>query len=211
VDAGTGAGMAIAMEESGGIGVMHRNFDPDGQAGQVRQVKKFESGMVVNPLTIGPEAKLSDAMTLMKDHGFSGIPVVTGAAKGVPGKLVGILTNRDVRFATDPHQKVSELMTHENLVTVREGVSQDEAKRMLHKYRIEKLLVVDDQYRCVGLITVKDMEKAVAHPLACKDAQGRLRVAAATTAAQDGFDRTERLIDPRAALIALDTSHGPSP
>src|SRR4030095_3348380 len=131
--------------------------------------------MVVNPLTIGPDAKLSDAMALMKDHGFSGIPVVTGGSKGVPGKLVGILTNRDVRFATDPHQKVSELMTHENLVTVREGVSQDEAKRMLHKYRIEKLLVVDDQYRCVGLITVKDMEKAVAHPLACKDAHGRLR------------------------------------
>src|SRR5258706_363610 len=195
MDTVTEARMAIAMAQSGGIGVIHRNFDPDGQAAQVRQVKKFESGMVVNPLTIGPDAKLSDAMTLMKDHGFSGIPVVTGAAKGVPGKLVGILTNRDVRFATDPHQKVSELMTHENLVTVREGVSQDEAKRMLHKYRIEKLLVVDDQYRCVGLITVKDMEKAVAHPLACKDAQGRLRVAAATTVGEDGFDRTERLID----------------
>src|SRR6185437_8174214 len=123
---------------------------------QVRQVKKFESGMVVNPLTIGPDAMLSDARALMNHHGFSGIPVVTGASKGVPGKLVGILTNRDVRFATDPRQKVSELMTHENLVTVREGVSQDEAKRMLHHHRIEKLLVVDDQYRCVGLITVKD-------------------------------------------------------
>src|SRR5207248_2830236 len=195
MDTVTEARMAIAMAQSGGIGVIHRNFDPDGQAAQVRQVKKYESGMVVNPLTIGPDAKLSDAMALMKDHGFSGIPVVTGASKNVPGKLIGILTNRDVRFATDPKQKVSELMTHENLVTVREGVSQDEAKRMLHKHRIEKLLVVDDQYRCVGLITVKDMEKAVAHPLACKDARGRLRVAAATTVGEGGFERTERLIE----------------
>ncbi|HEY5084956.1 MAG TPA: IMP dehydrogenase, partial [Rhizomicrobium sp.] len=144
MDTVTEARMAIAMAQAGGIGVIHRNFDVEGQAAQVRQVKKFESGMVVNPLTIGPDAMLSDAMALMKDHGFSGIPVVTGADKGVPGKLVGILTNRDVRFATDPRQKISELMTHENLVTVREGVSQDEAKRMLHQHRIEKLLVVDD-------------------------------------------------------------------
>src|SRR5829696_384939 len=193
MDTVTEARMAIAMAQAGGVGVIHRNFDPEGQAAQVRQVKKYESGMVVNPLTIGPDAMLSDAMTLMTDHGFSGIPVVTGASKGVPGKLVGILTNRDVRFATDPRQKISELMTHENLVTVREGVSQDEAKRMLHQHRIEKLLVVDDQYRCVGLITVKDMEKAVAHPLACKDAQGRLRVAAATTVGEGGFERTKRL------------------
>src|ERR1700748_185170 len=174
MDTVTEARMAIAMAQAGGIGVIHRNFDVDGQAAQVRQVKKYESGMVVNPLTIGPDATLSDALACMRDHGISGVPVVTGG-NGKPGKLVGILTNRDVRFATDPRQKISELMTHENLVTVREGVSQDEAKRMLHKHRIEKLLVVDEQYRCVGLITVKDMEKAVAHPLACKDAQGRLR------------------------------------
>src|SRR4051795_10164770 len=193
MDTVTEARMAIAMAQAGGIGVIHRNFDIEGQAAQVRQVKKYESGMVVNPLTISPDAMLSDAMALMRDHGFSGIPVVTGGSKGVPGKLVGILTNRDVRFATDPRQKISELMTHENLVTVREGVSQDEAKRMLHKHRIEKLLVVDDQYRCVGLITVKDMEKAVAYPLACKDSQGRLRVAAATTGGEGGFDRTERV------------------
>src|SRR5213082_157016 len=210
MDTVTEARMAIAMAQSGGVGVIHRNFDVDGQAAQVRQVKKYESGMVVNPLTIGPDAMLSDAMALMKDHGFSGIPVVTGASKGVPGKLVGILTNRDVRFATDPTQKISELMTHENLVTVREGVSQDEAKRMLHKHRIEKLLVVDEQYRCVGLITVKDMEKAVAHPLACKDAQGRLRVAAATTVGDGGHERTERLIDAGVDLIVVDTAHGHS-
>src|SRR5258708_9179958 len=155
MDTVTEARMAIAMAQAGGVGVIHRNFDPEGQAAQVRQVKKYESGMVVDPLTIGPDAPLSDALTLMEDHGISCIPAGTGAAKNTPGKLVGILTNRDVRFATDPKQKISELMTHENLVTVREGVSQDEAKRMLHKNRIEKLLVVDEQYRCVGLITVK--------------------------------------------------------
>src|SRR5580700_3773747 len=210
MDTVTEARMAIAMAQAGGVGVIHRNFDPEGQAAQVRQVKKYESGMVVNPLTIAPDATLSDALTLMKDHGISGIPVVTGGGKNTPGKLVGILTNRDVRFATDPRQKISELMTHENLVTVREGVSQDEAKRMLHQHRIEKLLVVDDQYRCVGLITVKDMEKAVAHPLASKDAQGRLRVAAATTVGADGYERTERLIEAGVDLIVVDTAHGHS-
>ncbi|MCO5129028.1 MAG: IMP dehydrogenase [Xanthobacteraceae bacterium] len=210
MDTVTEARMAIAMAQAGGIGVIHRNFDPEGQAAQVRQVKKYESGMVVNPLTIGPDAQLADALLLMKDHGFSGIPVVTGGGHGRPGKLVGILTNRDVRFATDPQQKVSELMTHENLVTVREGVSQEEAKRMLHKHRIEKLLVVDEQYRCVGLITVKDMEKAVTHPLACKDAQGRLRVAAATTVGEGGHERTERLIDAGVDVIVVDTAHGHS-
>jgi IMP dehydrogenase len=166
MDTVTEARMAIAMAQAGGLGVIHRNFDAEGQAAQVRQVKKFESGMVVNPLTIGPDAMLSDALALMSDHGFSGIPVTTGGSGASPGKLVGILTNRDVRFATDPRQKVSELMTHENLVTVREGVSEEEAKRMLHQHRIEKLLVVDEQYRCVGVITVKDMEIAVAHPMA---------------------------------------------
>jgi IMP dehydrogenase len=210
MDTVTEARMAIAMAQAGGIGVIHRNFDPEGQAAQVRQVKKFESGMVVNPLTISPDAKLADALALMNQYGFSGIPVVTGAQGDSPGKLVGILTNRDVRFATDPSQKVSELMTHQNLVTVREGVSQDEAKKLLHQHRIEKLLVVDDQYRCVGLITVKDMEKAVAHPLASKDAQGRLRVAAATTVGEGGYERTERLIEAGVDLVVVDTAHGHS-
>ncbi|MFT3937817.1 IMP dehydrogenase [Rhodopseudomonas sp.] len=210
MDTVTEARMAIAMAQAGGLGVIHRNFDPEGQAAQVRQVKKFESGMVVNPLTISPEAKLADALALMNQYGFSGIPVVTGAQGHGPGKLVGILTNRDVRFATDPAQKVSELMTHENLVTVREGVSQGEAKKLLHQHRIEKLLVVDDQYRCVGLITVKDMEKAVAHPLASKDAQGRLRVAAATTVGEGGYERTERLIEAGVDVVVVDTAHGHS-
>src|SRR5262245_38538644 len=155
MDTVTEAKMAIAMAQAGGIGVIHRNLEPQVQAAQVRQVKKFESGMVVNPLTIGPDATLVDALNLMKENGISGIPVVEGGGNGRAGKLVGILTNRDVRFATDPEQPVSELMTKDRLVTVREGVGQDEAKRLLHQHRIEKLLVVDDQYRCVGLITVK--------------------------------------------------------
>ncbi|MGD9767724.1 MAG: IMP dehydrogenase [Pseudolabrys sp.] len=207
MDTVTEAQMAIAMAQAGGIGVLHRNMDPADQAAQVRQVKKFESGMVVNPLTIHPDATLAEALQLMADHRISGIPVVEA---GHPGKLVGILTNRDVRFATDPRQKVSELMTKDRLVTVREAVKQDEAKRLLHQHRIEKLLVVDEQYRCVGLITVKDIEKAVANPNACKDEQGRLRVAAATTVGDKGFARTEALIEAGVDLVVVDTAHGHS-
>jgi IMP dehydrogenase len=210
MDTVTEARMAIAMAQAGGIGVIHRNFDIDGQAAQVRQVKKYESGMVVNPLTISPDKKLVDALNLMKENGISGIPVVVGGEGNKPGKLVGILTNRDVRFATDPDQKVSELMTKQNLITVRETVGQSEAKRLLHQHRIEKLLVVDDQYRCVGLITVKDIEKAVAYPNASKDEQGRLRVAAATTVGDAGFERTEKLIDAGVDVVVVDTAHGHS-
>ena len=207
MDTVTEVQMAIAMAQAGGIGVLHRNMEPADQAAQVRQVKKFESGMVVNPLTIHPDATLADALQLMADNRISGIPVVEA---GHPGKLVGILTNRDVRFATDPRQKVSELMTRNGLVTVREAVRQDEAKRLLHQHRIEKLLVVDEQYRCVGLITVKDIEKAVANPNACKDEQGRLRVAAATTVGDKGFARTEALIEAGVDLVVVDTAHGHS-
>ena len=218
MDTVTETKMAIAMAQAGGIGVIHRNLEPEEQAAQVRQVKKFESGMVVNPVTIHPQATLAEARTLMKDYGISGIPVVERSAgtssinvpPSAPGKLVGILTNRDVRFATDPRQTVAELMTKEKLVTVREGVGQDEAKRLLHQFRIEKLLVVDAQYRCVGLITVKDMEKAVANPDACKDEQGRLRVAAATTVGELGFRRTEALIEAGVDLVVVDTAHGHS-
>jgi IMP dehydrogenase len=210
MDTVTEAKMAIAMAQAGGLGVIHRNVSADEQAAQVRQVKKFESGMVVNPLTIAPGATLSEALALMKEHSISGIPVVEGGGDGRAGKLVGILTNRDVRFANDPRQKVAELMTKDRLVTVREGVSQEEAKRLLHQYRIEKLLVVDDQYRCVGLVTVKDIEKAVANPHACKDEQGRLRVAAATSVGDSGLHRTERLIEAGVDLIVVDTAHGHS-
>jgi IMP dehydrogenase len=210
MDTVTEAQMAIAMAQAGGLGVLHRNMDPELQAAQVRQVKKFESGMVVNPVTIHPEATLADALSLMKEYRISGIPVVEQGSASAHGKLVGILTNRDVRFATDPRQKISELMTKDGLITVREGVKQDEAKRLLHQHRIEKLLVVDSQYRCVGLVTVKDMEKAVANPNACKDEQGRLRVAAATTVGDNGFARTEQLIDAGVDLVVVDTAHGHS-
>jgi IMP dehydrogenase len=210
MDTVTEAKMAIAMAQAGGLGVIHRNLEPEEQAAQVRQVKKFESGMVVNPVTIAPNATLADAHDLMQAHGISGIPVVEGGGNGRAGKLVGILTNRDVRFATDPRQKVAELMTKDRLITVSEGVGQDEAKRLLHQHRIEKLLVVDGEYRCVGLITVKDMEKAVANPHACKDEQGRLRVAAATTVGDKGFGRTERLIEAGVDLVVVDTAHGHS-
>ncbi len=210
MDTVTESQMAIAMAQAGGIGVIHRNLEPDQQAAQVRQVKKFESGMVVNPLTIEPSAPLQEALDLMKENRISGVPVVEGGGNGKAGKLVGILTNRDVRFATDPRQRVAELMTKDDLITVREGVSQDEAKRLLHQHRIEKLLVVDEQYRCVGLITVKDIEKAVANPNACKDEQGRLRVAAATTVGDKGYARTEALIAAGVDLVVVDTAHGHS-
>src|SRR5271154_2596864 len=210
MDTVTEAHMAIAMAQAGGIGVIHRNLDPAVQAAQVRQVKKFESGMVVNPVTIHPDATLDDALTLMQEHRISGIPVVEGGGNGRAGKLVGILTNRDVRFATDRRQKISELMTKDALITVREGVSQDGAKRLLHQHRIEKLLVVDGDYRCVGLITVKDIEKAVANPNACKDEQGRLRVAAATSGGEAGYSRSEALIDAGVDLVVVDTAHGHS-
>jgi len=212
MDTVTDSRLAIAMAQAGGIGVVHRNLTPELQAEEVRQVKKFESGMVVNPVTIGPEATLADARALMKAHGISGIPVVANGGLGghVTGRLVGILTNRDVRFASNPRQPVSELMTHKNLVTVTENVSQDDARRLLHQHRIEKLLVLDAEGNCVGLITVKDMEKAQLNPHATKDAQGRLRVAAATTVGDDGIERSERLIDAGVDLLVIDTAHGHS-
>lgn len=212
MDTVTEARLAIAMAQAGGIGVIHRNLSPAEQAEEVRQVKKFESGMVVNPVTIGPEATLADAHALMNGHRISGIPVVENGGSGghTTGRLVGILTNRDVRFASDPSQPVRELMTHQNLITVKEGVSQDEAKRLLHQNRIEKLLVVDDAGNCVGLITVKDIEKSQLNPHAAKDAQGRLRVAAATSVGDDGFERAERLIEAGVDLLVIDTAHGHS-
>jgi len=176
MDTVTESALAIAMAQAGGIGVVHRNMSVEQQADEVRKVKKFEAGMVVNPVTINPDETLADALRLMAAHRISGIPVVERSS----GRLAGILTNRDVRFADDPRQPVAELMTREGLVTVRENVAREDAKRLLHQHRIEKLLVVDEAYRCVGLITVKDIEKAQRYPTACKDEHGRLRVAAAT-------------------------------
>nr|CDP79763.1 inosine 5'-monophosphate dehydrogenase [Bartonella schoenbuchensis] len=211
MDTVTESRLAIAMAQAGGLGVIHRNMSPTEQAEEVRQVKKFESGMVVNPVTIGPDATLEEAKNLMRSHGISGIPVVENGAKGgISGKLVGILTNRDVRFASDPKQKIRELMTHENLITVRENVQLDEAKCLLHYHRIEKLLVVDEQNRCVGLVTVKDIEKARLHPNATKDSQGRLRVAAASGVGDNGIERAERLVDAGVDVLVIDTAHGHS-
>jgi IMP dehydrogenase len=211
MDTVTESALAIAMAQAGGIGVIHRNLGVAEQADEVRKVKKFEAGMVVNPVTIHPEAALADALKLMADHKISGIPVVErGEAGTMAGRLVGILTNRDVRFADDPRQRVSELMTRDGLVTVRENVARDEAKRLLHQYRIEKLVVVDEAYRCIGLITVKDIEKAQRFPNACKDEHGRLRVAAATGTGQDGVERAEALFAAGLDVLVVDTAHGHS-
>jgi len=203
MDTVTDADMAIAMAHLGGIGVLHRNMDLEAQVAAVRAVKRFESGMVVNPITMRPDQSLAEALELMKANRISGIPIVEAS-----GKLAGILTNRDVRFAENPKQKVSELMTRDNLAKVPLGTSQEDAQRILHQRRIEKLLVVDDQDHCVGLITVKDIEKSVASPLATKDGEGRLRVAAATTVGDAGFERSQALIDAGCDCIVIDTAHG---
>jgi IMP dehydrogenase len=209
MDTVTEARLAIAMAQAGGIGVIHRNLGPEEQAEEVRKVKRFESGMVVDPITIFPDATLADALALMKRASISGIPVVERGADGKSARLVGILTNRDVRFAEDPRQPVSDLMT-KKVITVGEGVSREEARRLLHQHRIEKLVVVDDGQRCVGLVTVKDIEKATAHPDAAKDADGRLRVAAATTVGDKGFERAERLMAAGVDCLVVDTAHGHS-
>ena len=209
MDTVTEARLAIAMAQAGGIGVIHRNLEPEAQADEVRKVKRYESGMVVNPITIFPDETLADALALMKRHSISGIPVVERGATGRAGRLAGILTNRDVRFADKAGQPISELMT-KKLITVREGVGKDEAKRLLHQHRIEKLLVVDDEGRCVGLVTVKDIEKATLYPEACKDADGRLRVAAASTVGDKGFARAEMLVDAGVDCVVIDTAHGHS-
>lgn len=215
MDTVTEARLAIAMAQEGGIGVIHRNLSSEDQARHVGMVKRYESGIVLNPVTIAPNKTLKDALKLMADKGITGVPVVEGGAEAADGsaglgRLVGILTNRDVRFATRLDQPVSELMTKENLITVKRNVSQDQAKKLLHQHRIEKLIVVDDDNRCIGLITVKDIEKAVKHPYASKDAQGRLRAAAATTVGDDGQERTERLIAAGCDVIVVDTAHGHS-
>ena len=206
MDTVTESALAIAMAQLGGLGVIHKNLDVQGQADEVRKVKKFESGIVVNPVTINASQPLADALQSMVDHGISGIPVLDGE----DGKLVGIITNRDVRFATNTAQPVSELMTHENLVTVTENVGREEAKKLLHQHRIEKLLVVDDDYRCTGLITVKDIEKSQRYPHACKDEKGRLRVAGATGVGADGIARAEALLKAGVDVVMVDTAHGHS-
>ena len=197
--------LAITMAQLGGMGVLHKNFTIKDQASEVKKVKKFEAGMVVNPVTIKPDQTLGDAFKLMEKYKISGIPVV----EGLDDKLVGILTNRDVRFANDLNQSVSALMT-KNVITVRETVSTEDARKLLHKHRIEKLVVVDKDNFCVGLITVKDMEKAQNHPESCKDEHGRLRVAAATGVGKEGIARAEALISAGVDVLIVDTAHGHS-
>jgi len=206
MDTVTESALAIAMAQAGGIGVIHKNLTVGEQADEVRKVKKFESGMVINPVTISPVETLADALDLMDRHKISGIPVVENFSK----KLVGILTNRDVRFATDRSEPVSSLMTKEDLITVREAIDMEEAKRLLHRHRIEKLIVVDEDYRCVGLVTVKDIEKAQLYPDANKDEKGRLRVAGATGVGDAGYERAEAMIAVEVDVVVVDTAHGHS-
>ncbi|MCH2550410.1 MAG: IMP dehydrogenase [Alphaproteobacteria bacterium] len=205
MDTVTESEMAIALAQAGGIGVIHKNLEANEQADEVRKVKRFESGMVINPITINPDQPLADALEIMKTQSISGIPVIDEATS----LLVGIITHRDVRFAKDPLQPVKELMTRD-LITADEKVDLEEAKRLLHAHRIEKLLVVDDKTHCVGLITVKDIDKAQTYPNSCKDKQGRLRVAAATGVGESGYERSEALIDAGVDVIVVDTAHGHS-
>lgn len=210
MDTVTEAEMAIAMAQNGGIGVLHRNLSVEEQAEHVRRVKRFESGMVVNPLTLTPDDTLHTAQTIMLERHISGFPVVENRDANGIGKLVGVLTNRDMRFARNMDRPVRDLMTAVDLVTVSPGVSQDEVRELCHKRRIERVVVVDDAYRCVGLITVKDMEKAREFPLACKDSEGSLRVAAASSVGDAGYERIEALIDAGCDVIVIDTAHGHS-
>jgi IMP dehydrogenase len=205
MDTVTEAQMAIALAQAGGLGILHRNMSPEEQAEQVRRVKRFESGMVVNPITILPDATLAQALDLMKRYSISGIPVTEES-----GKLVGILTNRDVRFAENPDQPVRELMTSENLVKVVGSVKKEEAKRLLHKHRIEKLLVVDESGRCTGLVTVKDIEKSALYPHASKDYDGRLLVGAAVGTGESGVERAQIMAEAGLDVVVVDTAHGHS-
>jgi IMP dehydrogenase len=204
MDTVTESRTAIAMAQEGGLGIIHRNLSVWAQAAEVEKVKKFESGMITDPITVAPEQKISQALEIMKRFGISGLPVTKN------GRLVGILTNRDLRFEKRLDRPVSEIMTKENLVTVKPGVDMDEAKDLLHQHRIEKLLVVDDNFELKGLITVKDIEKKTQYPNACKDGRGRLRVGAAVGVGADWEERVEVLVRAGADLIAVDTAHGHS-
>jgi IMP dehydrogenase len=204
MDTVTESRLAIAMAQNGGIGVLHRNLAVEEQADQVREVKRYESGMVINPLTIDPDTPLREIRQIKARRKISGFPVVEPDT----GRLVGILTNRDMRFEGRDDVPAQALMTRENLVTVREGVSQAEARDLLRRHKIERLIVVDDDYRAVGLITVKDMEKSEEHPDAAKDAQGRLLVAAASTVGDAGYERSLALVDAGVDVVVIDTAHG---
>ncbi len=204
MDTVTEAEMAIAMARAGGLGVVHKNMGPKEQAAKVERVKRSESGMITNPITLGPNKSIDEALALMNHYKISGVPITEGA------KLVGILTNRDLRFVKNTRQQVREVMTSENLVTVPEGTTLEDAAEILHKHRIEKLLVVNSGGELRGLITVKDIQKKLDYPDACKDGKGRLRVAAAVGVGQDTSHRAELLVDAGVDLLVVDTAHGHS-
>jgi IMP dehydrogenase len=206
MDTVTESRLAIALAQAGGMGILHRNMSVAEQADQVREVKRYESGMVINPLTIHPNTTLAEVREITARRKISGFPVVERGT----GKLVGILTNRDMRFEGDPKIPASKIMTTENLITVREGIDPAEARALLRKHKIERLIVVDDDYRATGLITVKDMEKAQAFPTAAKDAQGRLLVGAASTVGDNGYERSMALIEAGVDVVVIDTAHGHS-
>lgn len=206
MDTVTESRLAIAMAQAGGLGILHRNLSNEEQADHVREVKRYESGMVINPLTIHPDTTLAEVREITARRKISGFPVVERDT----GKLVGILTNRDMRFEGDANVPASALMTRENLITVGEGVDHREARELLRKHKIERLIVVDEAYRAVGLITVKDIEKAQAHPLAAKDDKGRLLVGAASTVGDAGFERSMGLVDAGVDVVVIDTAHGHS-
>jgi IMP dehydrogenase len=206
MDTVTESRLAIALAQAGGMGILHRNMSVAEQADQVREVKRYESGMVINPLTIHPDTTLAEVREITARRKISGFPVVERGS----GKLVGILTNRDMRFESDPSMKAKAIMTSEGLITVREGIDPAEAKAILRKHKIERLIVVDEAYRAVGLITVKDMEKAQAFPAAAKDLQGRLLVGAASTVGDSGYERSMALIEAGVDVVIIDTAHGHS-
>jgi IMP dehydrogenase len=204
MDTVTESGLAIAIAREGGLGIIHRAISPQKQAIEVDKVKKSESGMIVDPITIGPDAPISDALSLMERYRISGVPVT------IKGKLVGILTNRDLRFETNFKKKVSEIMTKERLITAPVGTTLEKAKKLLHEYKIEKLPIVDDDFNLKGLITIKDIEKKRKYPNACKDRLGRLRVGAAIGVGEEALHRAELLIKSGVDIIAIDTAHGHS-
>jgi len=202
MDTVTESHMGIAMAQQGGLGIIHRNLTIEQQAGEVDKVKRSESGMIVDPITMDPDAKISDALDVMRKYRISGVPVTKN------GKLVGILTNRDLRFETRTDIPISEVMTKKNLITVPVGTTLDEAEAILHQHRVEKLLVVDDHYELRGLITVKDIQKRLKYPNAAKDDKGRLRVGAAIGATGDFLERAAEMVKAKADLLAIDSAHG---
>ena len=204
MDTVTEARLAIALARQGGVGIVHKNLSPEIQAGEIDKVKRSESGMIVDPITMTPHKTIGDALEVMKRFSISGIPITED------GKLVGILTNRDLRFHKEINRLISEIMTTENLITVKEGTNLDTAKELLHKHRIEKLLIVDDKYMLKGMITVKDIMKKIQHPFACKDSRGRLRVGAAVGVGADLENRAEQLVQAGVDILVVDSSHGHS-